>query len=291
MKVLATLGPSGTFSETAAHIARKLIVNGADYEVKYYRSLRLTCDAIPNECSLGIVPLENSLAGYVPEVLDKLAEGDLKILGQISLNVAFSLVSNVSSLEQVECVYAQHMASMQCSRFIEQLGVPVIYVESNSTALEVISGGDSTGAAGGAASAIVSTSAIKEMKFPLQIDDILDTTESITRFVLIGDSRADVEFAESGDAVKSSAIVAPKINTAGVLEQILRPFSQRQINLASIISRTGSKGQGLYFFIEVDGDVSMSNALGELLTIANIYHSPLYQCFYGGSTFYSHCHK
>jgi len=276
MKFLATLGPSGTFSETAANICRRLIVNGGDYEIKYYRSLRLTCEAISHECNLGIVPLENSLAGYVPEVLDTLAEGKLNILGQISLNVAFSLVSHVSSLEQIECVYAQHMASMQCSRFIEQLEVPVIYVESNSTALEVISGSTFNGSA---ASAIVSTTAINDTGFALRIDNILDASQSITRFVLIGSSTSGICFSEFGNALKSSAIVAPKANTAGVLEQILRPFSQRQINLSAIISRTGSAGQGLYFLIEVDGDVSLSDALGELLNIANIYHFPLYPCF------------
>jgi prephenate dehydratase len=279
MKILATLGPSGTFSQSAANIARSLMVNGADYELKYYRSLRLTCDAIPNECRLGVVPLENSLAGYVPEVLDTLAEGSLSILGQISLKVAFSLVSHVSSLEQVGCVYAQNMASMQCSRFIGQLGVPVIYVESNSTALEVVSGGNTLDSGRGAASAIVSTSAIEGMNFALQIDDILDTTESITRFVLIGESNSAQRFSRSGCSVKSSAIISPRVNTAGVLEQILRPFSKRVINLSSIISRTGATGQGLFFFIEVDGDLSLSDALSELLTMANIYHFPLYECF------------
>jgi prephenate dehydratase len=159
------------------------------------------------------------------------------------------------------------------------MGVPVVYVESNSTALEFISGGRAVGPSGRAASAIVSTVAIKDLNFAFRIDDILDTTESITRFVLIGESHSGVGYLQDGCAVKSSAIVAPKMNTAGVLEQILRPFSQRQINLSSIISRTGSTGQGLYFFIEVDGDVSISDALSELSTIANIYHFPLYQCF------------
>jgi prephenate dehydratase len=279
MKLLATLGPSGTFSETAANIGMTLLVDGADYEVRYYRSLRLTCDAVPNDCSLGVVPLENSLAGYVPEVLDKLAEGSVKILGQISLRVAFSLVSRVSSLDQVECVYVQHMASMQCSRFIEQLGVPVIYVESNSAALEIVSVGSATESTRGGASAIVSTLAINGLNFALQIDDILDTTESVTRFVLIGDSDSGGYFSRPGHIRKSSAIVSPMVNTPGVLEQILRPFSQRLINLSSIISRTGATGQGLYFFIEADGDISISDALNELSVVAKIYHFPLYHCF------------
>lgn len=279
MKLLATLGPSGTFSETAANMTKALMVDGVDHTVKYYRSLLLTCDAIPKECGLGVVPLENSLAGYVPEVLDKLAEGGVSILGQISLKVSFSLVSRVPSLEQVECVYAQHMASMQCSRFIEQLGLPVIYVESNSAALEVVSGISATEPTRRAVSAVVSTLAIQGLDFALQIDDILDATESITRFALIGDSNSAVDFSRTGHALKSSAIISPRENTAGVLEQILRPFSQRRINLSSIISRTGATGQGLYFLIEVDGDVAISDALIDLAAVARIYHFPLYECY------------
>jgi len=281
-KLLATLGPSGTFSETAATIGRALLSDGTDYQIKYFRSLRLTCDAIPDDCSIGVVPLENSLAGYVPEVLDKLAEGQITIVGQISLQVAFSLVSRTSAMDEIDCVYVQHMASLQCSKLIENLEVPVIYVESNSAALEMLLQ-DKTGKRAGA---IVSTLALDGLSrerggFTLRVDKILDASESITRFAMIAEKNSSVTFLRSGDSFSSSAIICPLVNSAGVLEQILKPFSKRSINLSSIISRTGAAaGQGLYFFVHFDSDVGLVAALEDLSEVAKVYHFPLYQCFF-----------
>jgi prephenate dehydratase len=273
---IAVLGPPGTFSQKAADMFVSGSVSSSQFQLKFYRSLRLTCEAVLSECEFGVVPIENSLAGFVPEVLDVLCEENLSILGQVKLGIKFSFVTNASILEDVKYIYAQPMAVMQCSRFIETLGGEVVFVESNIVALQRIVEGDAS------VGSIVPTEQVLSMdKFVIRLDDVLDADDSITRFVMLGNSK--FQYALSNISVikeasnRSSIVVIPKVDTPGSLERILRPFSQNGIDIAAIISRRSSK-KGLYFFLDIIGETDVRDVVSALSKLADVRYYGSYPC-------------
>ncbi|MCG2727856.1 MAG: prephenate dehydratase, partial [Candidatus Methanoperedenaceae archaeon] len=86
--IIGTLGPEGSFSEKAA----KQWNDKA--ELRYYDDIFDTVDALlRNEVDYSIVPIENSLEGSITLTLDLLMEQQLKIVGEVIVQVKHCLLS------------------------------------------------------------------------------------------------------------------------------------------------------------------------------------------------------
>ena len=245
MEKIAVLGPQRTFTDLAA--GKYLLSTNTQMERIYFSSIARVFHAIGKECSYGIVPIENTLDGYVQVTLDLLENSDLKIIHEVVLPIRFTFVSN-GEVDRVNKIFAQFKTQNQCLNFLEGLGeVDIITTQSNGTSYEEYLKGN-MGEAAIVPSHMVDENAVHEN----MIVDVADSIHNETRFVILG-KNLNVEESE-GVNWKTSFVVSSDTDRPGLLCNILNEFSQRDINMLSIISRPQKNGLGNYnFFIDIEG--------------------------------------
>lgn len=245
MKIIAALGPANTFSEIAAqmYMAR----TGPEATIELYPTIKRVFSAVGKRCEIGILPIENMLDGYIPQVLDMLLHSRLTVIDELLVPVHFSFAANGASMDEIKRVFVQFVSQGQCSDFIEQLPthVEIITTESNGESLERILHGNTGDGA------VIPSHALKSFNFPLIVNNINDYIENKTRFIVV----AEQEQAYREDlSYKTSIAILEGTDRPGMLSDILSAFARRDINLVSIISRPTKESMGKYhFFIDIDG--------------------------------------
>ncbi|THB68360.1 MAG: ACT domain-containing protein [Gammaproteobacteria bacterium] len=261
---IATLGPTGTFSDLAAR--RYLRKSGEEAEITYYPSIKAVFAALGKECGSAIVPIENFSEGYIPLVLDNLINDNIFIKGDMLLPISFSYIGNVVAPDEIRRIFVQFVAEGQCAGFLEELQqktkskIEIIETQSNIQSLQLLKGAEK------GSGAIVPSSAISESGFAKVIENINDYKDNATRFLILSPHEVKV----SGGRTKSSLIVFDDDDKPGMLESVLSSFSKREINLTSIVSRPTKRTFGKYhFFIDLEGAINNKNicdALKEITT-------------------------
>lgn len=253
---IAVLGPKGTFSDKA-YLEYSDVMSTKDIVLEpiYYSTIDEVFSAVcPGDCDMGIVPVENTLDGYVQRTLDLLLEKEVHIIDENQVKVQFSLIGNVASLEEIEKLYVQFKSNGQCRQFINSLEhVKIVTTESNMESYYNL--GTEQGAA-----AIVPKHIAKNEQDRFVIDNVTDADNNHTRFLVIRKGSADskrVEEVRATDVDKKVRIpvyIMPATDRPGILFEILKSFSEKQINLISIMSRPTKQELGTYnFYIEIDG--------------------------------------
>lgn len=259
MNLIATLGPKGTYSELAT---LKYIESQHDcFEIQYFNSIKKALESVGNTCNFGVIPIENLSEGFVSLVLDLLADTDLTIISEVILPIKFSFVSTASAVSDIDKLYVQFVAKSQCSDFISTLNdVDIITTESNIESLDLVSSNASL------SSAIVPASSYSPSQFNIEIGDVTDYENNQTRFIVLADVKTPQKDVIAPS--KTSIVVLDDNDHPGLLGEILSSFSNRNINLLSIISRPTKKMFGKYnFFIDIEGhinDALISDALEEI---------------------------
>lgn len=260
MNRIATLGPAGTFSELATK--KYIEKTNKNIEIVFYPTITKVFKAIGEECELGIIPIENTLDGYVQVVLDLLAQTDLQIIYELVIPIQFSFAGNALDIQDIKKVYAQFKTQGQCCDFLEQFNnIKVITTESNGESFEKLKRG------------IIGESAIipqyilnTENKFPLIMENITDSQDNETRFIILS---KNAESYNINRHYRTSIVIMNAIdNKPGVLTKILNEFSSRDINLASIISRPTKSALGkYYFFIDIEGHYAIEKNIRQAIEI------------------------
>lgn len=246
MTKIAVLGPTGTFTEKAAvEYMQRLHIEG---DLMYYTTLKKTFEAIGTECSFGVIPIENTLDGFVQIILDFLTHSDLRIIHEIVLPIRFGFVANAASIQEVKTVYTQFKTQNQCLDFLEQFAERnIITTPSNSASYEQALKGIE-----GEAAIIPMHNFESDLPFPLFIENVADSLENETRFIVL--SKSDTKEYLDNAKYKTLLVIHDDQDRPGLLVDILNVFSRENINLVSIISRPTKKGLGTYnFFIDVEG--------------------------------------
>lgn len=262
---IAVLGPQGTFSDKAYEQYVKLCYeknNNVAYEAVYYPTIDDVFKAVlaskqSVEPMLGVVPIENTLDGYVMRTLDLLLERNVRILDEITVPVAFSLVGNVKSLDEIDTLYVQFKALGQCREFVNGLNnVKIVNTESNMESYYRIE--NKVGSA-----AIVPTHIAREEKECFVHFDVTDSDYNHTRFVVFQNGVVDamnkdglateLQRVKASDKVRIPVYIMPKEDRPGLLFEILKNFYDNRINLISIMSRPTKQELGTYnFYLEID---------------------------------------
>ncbi|MDP4145222.1 MAG: prephenate dehydratase domain-containing protein [Bacillota bacterium] len=245
MKKISTLGPSGTFSELAVKKYKEAV--NCEFDMKFYTTIAKAFNSIGKECEIGVIPIENSLDGFVQVSLDLLAQTKLKIICEVVVPVQFAFVSNVEDISKIERVYAQFKTQGQCCAFLEKLdNAKIITTESNAESYDLAKGGKLGD------SAIIPIHMLNDSnEFSLTIENVTDSTDNKTRFIVL--SKENLVNANE-DKYKTTIVVMDALNKPGILASILNEFSDRNINLSSIISRPTKKALGGYnFYMDIDG--------------------------------------
>jgi prephenate dehydratase len=259
MAVVATLGPSQTISERAAHAYAAGRADNSS--VQLYPAFRRVFGAVENECEYGVLPIENMVDGYVQPVLDLLLRSDLSIVDELIVPIHFAFVARCERLEDVSTVYAQFVTQGQCSEFLERLppSARIVTTESNGESLEQAQRGN-TGVG-----AIVPEFAVVAGAFPLTVRNVNDYQNNRTRFIVIGREEAAYDAAKE---YKTSLVIVEGMDRPGMLADILHAFSSRGINLVSIMSRPTKESLGRYhFFMDIMGHCSMPHVVDAMAEV------------------------
>lgn len=263
---IAVLGPQGTFSDKAYLEYNKKWQNtyAEPLEPVYFPTIDdvfhavAEDDSFENTCDIGIVPIENTLEGYVMRTLDLILEKDVCILDENLVEVQFSVVGNVKAINDIKKLYVQFKAHGQCRKFINSLSqVSVCTTESNMESYYSIAGN-----LGEAAVVPKHIADSEEERFV--IDHVTDSDNNFTRFVIFKRGKCDdaemksvkqrIKFENDAAKVRIPVYIMPKTERPGILFEILKEFYENKINLISIMSRPTRHEMGTYnFYIEIDG--------------------------------------
>ncbi len=242
MKV-GILGPRGTYSDLAA---REKFADEA--EVVTYPLITDVAEAVEDEeIDVGVVPVESLREGSVGETLDALAWLDVKVNAEIVLQITHHLLGTEgTSLESIKQVLSHPQALAQCRGFLREnlKDAEQISVTSTAKAAKQISKVRKP------YMAAIGSRGLADL-YDLEVieEDIQTGKEDETRFLCI--SKEDGVPTE-GD--KTSIVFYTKQDRPGILYEILREFSERDINLTKIESRPSKEALGDYlFFVDFEG--------------------------------------
>lgn len=264
-KKMAVLGPAGTFSESAAktYLKREQL----DLELAFYPTIDETAEAVGTECCCGLLPLENTLDGYVQGTLDLLLEKDFTACGEIRVPVQFALVANVSRPEEIQTIYVQFKAQGQCRHALHRFaGAELINTHSNTQSFDLVQRGIPGEAA------VIPVHLLSQCTCPFQEKDITDAKANATRFLAVKPKGSPAQL-EPGQTVKMPLYVMPSVDHPGVLFEILSAFTISRINLVSIMSRPTKMKMGTYnFYLELSSKTEDAEKIAMTLTLINNVH-------------------
>ncbi|MGI0481291.1 prephenate dehydratase [Geminocystis sp. CENA526] len=262
-KIIAHLGPNGTYSEVATLCYAQYLkdTQGIESQLIPIPSISQTLRTLTEgKADMAIVPVENSIEGTVAITLDTLWELEgLHIQQGITIPIVHNLLSKASSNADIKTVYSHPQALAQCQKWLEKNLPQAVLIPANSTteALHHLSHEPSSGA-------IASSRAAHLYNLPIREDNINDYPDNCTRFWVVSRDKHD-----HGDCV--SLGFSFQANIPGVLVKPLQIFANQQINLTKIESRPTKRSLGEYlFFVDLARNTSQSSiqsALQELATV------------------------
>ena len=242
---IAYLGPEGSFTHQAAEsrfgaMSEYLSLNSIDSVFK-------TVEA--KIAKFGVVPIENSRDGIVGETLDLLAKSSVKIVAELYMPIHIAFATKANRLEDIKKIYSKDKGFGQCRQFLSEHGftdVEQIPVESTAKAAILAAADDN-------AAAICSHIAAKLYGVPTLFENIEDSLDNTTRFVILSDFKNGIS-----DSDKTSILVRLKDAVqAGSLVHFLEAFDEQKINLSKIESRPSKDkdGFGYWFYIDFYGHI------------------------------------
>jgi prephenate dehydratase len=213
-------------------------------------------------CALGMIPVENSIAGRVADVHHLLPSSGLKIIGERFKPIRFQLMANRGvKIEDVRVVASMPIALGQCRRALRKLGVTTE------------SAGDTAGAAKALAenpsptrAAIAPALAAEIYGLDILMRDVEDEKHNTTRF-LVMTAEADPPRPGADEACVTSFVFRVR-NIPAALYKAMGGFATNGVNMTKLESYMENGAfTATFFYAEVDGrpeDVGLTHAFEEL---------------------------
>jgi prephenate dehydratase len=214
------------------------------------------------DCDLGMIPVENSIAGRVTEVHHLLPASGLKIVGERFKPIHFQLMVNPGvKLEEVKTIVSMPIALGQCRKTVLRL----------KAATEPA--GDTAGAARQLAqrpdrtrAALAPALAAEIYGLEILLRDIEDERHNTTRF-LVMTAAGNVEPAPFTAPCITSFVFRVK-NLPAALYKALGGFATNGVNMGKLESyMENGVFSATFFYAEVDGrpeDIGLARAFKEL---------------------------
>ena len=242
-KTVAFLGPAGTYTEEAA----KLHAPGA---------YLVACASLPDVVAAvdggavdeGVVPIENSIAGSINDIVDALIGAQhARITGELLLPIHICLIApDGTDISKIRKVRSKAEALGQCRRFLQQNLPGAVLEPFDSTAGAVASLKTSDGTV----AALGPEQAARLHGMKVIAESVEDRQNNITRFVVLGRTAPE----RSGRDKTSIVFDFDREDAPGLVYAALKPFADLGINLTKIESRpTGAKMGVYYFLVDFDG--------------------------------------
>jgi prephenate dehydratase len=212
------------------------------------------------EADLGMIPIENSLAGRVADIHHLMPGAGLNIVAEWFLPIRNLLMAPKGSrLVDIRSVESHIMALGQCRNYLRKLGVKtVVAADTAGAAREVAERGDR------ACGAIASRLAAEIYGLDVLAENIEDEKHSTTRFIVLS---RDARRAERNGTVLTTFVFQVR-NIPAALYKALGGFATNGVNMTKLesymLEGTFSATQ---FYADVEGhpeDRPLALALEEL---------------------------
>jgi prephenate dehydratase len=216
------------------------------------------------DCQLGMIPVENSIAGRVADVHHLLPNSGLKIIGERFKPIHFQLMVNPGvKLEQVTTVLSMPFALGQCRKTLRRL-IPGLKSEATgdtaASAKLLAEHPDPTKAA------IAPALAAEIYGLEILARDIEDEHHNTTRFVVMTADRTPPPPPFTAPCVTS--FVFRVKNLPAALYKALGGFATNGVNMTKLESYMENGAfTATFFYAEVDGrpeDIGVARAFEEL---------------------------
>tara|TARA_B100001540_G_scaffold43820_1_gene38966 strand:+ start:276 stop:1109 length:834 start_codon:yes stop_codon:yes gene_type:complete len=210
----------------------------------------LTFDHLVNEIEkseidMGVMAIENSIAGSIIPNYALIDQNNLLIVGEVYFKINHNLMAlNGQNINQINEVFSHPMALLQCKSFFNEYP-HIRLVESDDTAYEArrISKNNLKGVA-----AIASIEAAKYYNLNVLFKSIQTIKNNITRFVII-QKRTNQPIIDNINKASLKFILDDK---RGSLAAVLNAMSDCKLNLTKIQSLPVIEKPGKYaFFVDL----------------------------------------
>jgi prephenate dehydratase len=236
------------------------------------------------DVDLGMIPIENSVAGRVADIHHLMPTARLHIIAEWFLPIRNQLMApKGASLKTIKTVQSHVMALGQCRNVIRELKLkPVVAADTAGSAREVAESKDVSRAA------IASRLAAEIYGLNILKENVEDESNSTTRFVVLSREK---KWAEPGNGPNKSKVITTFVfrvrNLPAALYKALGGFATNGVNMTKLESyMVGGNFFATQFYADVEGhpdDTALVHALEELaffskeLTILGVYPAHRYR--------------
>ncbi len=229
MKQIAIQGGNGAYHGIAA----EKFFKGEELEIipcNTFRDIFKTIDKNPNV--LGIMAIENTIAGSLLPNYELLKENKYPIAGEYKLRISHCLAALPgTSIHDIREVQSHPIALMQCGNFLNTLpGLKIVEHEDTALAARDISVNKMEKTA-----AICSTKAAEIYGLQAIAKSIETNKRNFTRFLIFGNNWM-VDEIQKNEVINKASIVFTLPHSEGSLSKVLSVFSFYGINLTKIQS-------------------------------------------------------
>lgn len=216
-------------------------------------------DVFDGTADVGVVPVENTTAGYVNEVYDLLLKYDLYINYNYVKKVDHCLAGTMdASIHDIKEVHSHPQALMQCSEYIKKHRF-IVENELNTA----VAAKNTAQMNNKSIACICSEEAAHNYGLKI-LDSCINPNENYTRFAAIS---RNLTTKEEQDRV---SIVFSVPHEVGTLSNVLSQFARYNINLCYIYSRPDLGSPWKYlFYLDFEGNILEPNIKSILNELKN----------------------
>jgi prephenate dehydratase len=248
-------GEPGSNSDIAA---REVFPDGTPMPLPTFEDCFAAIDS--GEADLGMIPIENSLAGRVADIHHLLPRSGLHITGEHFMPIHFHvLAAKGAKLEDIKSICSHSHALGQCRRAIRSHGwTPIVTGDTAGAAREIAEKGDMTVAA------LAPRLAAELYGLDILMENVEDESYNVTRFIILSREAA---IPPPGGPMITSFVFKVR-NVPAALYKALGGFATNGVNMTKLESyQLDGRFFATQFYAEVDGhpdDRSLTLALEEL---------------------------
>ncbi len=247
---VAYCGIEGAF----AYIAAKKMYPDAEYVA--FSNFEDAYDATASgDCDCSVLPLENSYAGEVGEVMDLIFSRDLHINQVVDVAIAHNLIAKKGAqIEDIKTVVSHPQALAQCEEYIKAHGFETKAHSNTALAAKFVAEAQDSSVA-----ALASDETARLFELDIVDAHVNDNPNNTTRFAAF--SRSENLSSSVAKRADENFILAFTVqNESGALASALNIIGAHNFNMRTLRSRPMKDLQWNYFFyIEAEGNIRTQN--------------------------------
>jgi prephenate dehydratase len=213
------------------------------------------------EATLGMIPVENSVAGRVADIHHLMPRSNLHIIAEWFLPVKHQLMApKGATLDGIKTVESHVHALGQCRNIIRKLKIrPIVAADTAGSAREVAERGDTSCAA------IASRLAAEIYGLNILAEDVEDEAHNTTRFIVLA---REPQWAEPGNGPVVTTFIFRVRNIPAALYKAMGGFATNGVNMTKLESyMIEGNFFATMFYADIEGhpdDHNVTLALKEL---------------------------